>query len=108
VLMEKDNPPSSKVGPRRSVWWPGIEDLADQGQLAMDDLWVGTLPANNAADNVGECPGEYNLDPIPGSMMVPIVAFSPKPDGTEKPALDAGFYFYGQRTHRYVSSPCSS
>ena len=82
----------------------GMEGFTDQGQLAMADLWMGTLPANNAADNFGERPGEYDLDPIPGTMMVRIAEFPPEPEGTAKPGagLDSHPGFHQTNTNDII------
>jgi len=85
-VFTQDEGREDLLGGRRMV---GIND---PGQLAMADLWMGTLPANNAADNFGERPGEYNLDPIPGTMMVRIAEFPPEPEGTAKPGAGLDYH----------------
>ena len=63
----------------------GMDGFQDQGQLAMAELWMGTLPADNSSSNYGERPGAYDLNPNPGTMMVRIAEFPPEPEGTAKP-----------------------
>ena len=63
----------------------GMDQFKDQGQLAMAELWMGILPSDNSASNLGERGGEYDLNPDPGSMMVRIAEFPPEPDGTARP-----------------------
>ncbi len=63
----------------------GMEGFTDQGQLAMADLWLGTLPSSNAASNFGERSGEYDLNPDPSTMLVRIAEFPPEPEGIAKP-----------------------
>ena len=63
----------------------GMKDFEDQGQLAMAELWMGILPSNNADSNYGERPGDYDLNPDPGTLMVRIAEFPPEPEGIAKP-----------------------
>lgn len=63
----------------------GMEGFEAQGQLAMAELWLGTLPSDNAGSNYGERPGAYDLNPDPGTLMVRIAEFPPEPEGVAKP-----------------------
>ncbi|MGK2915460.1 MAG: cupin domain-containing protein [Porticoccaceae bacterium] len=63
----------------------GMEDFSAQGSLALAELWATAVPADNVGNKDGMRPGEFNLEPNPGSLMVRIAEFPPEPAGIAKP-----------------------
>lgn len=63
----------------------GMEDFSEQGALALAEIWATTLPADNTANETGIRPGEFNLEPDHGAVMLRIAEFPPEPEGTARP-----------------------
>ncbi len=63
----------------------GMDDFEEQGSLALAELWKGMLPSDNSGNQDSLRPGEFDLEPDPGSLMVRIAEFPPEPEGVAKP-----------------------